>query len=75
MSKETKLVQFIIADGNEEQVKALTRALSNIKSKLPFDVEFLVTNDKVKMRDVKYLITELYQLYKKENRGKNGKKD
>jgi hypothetical protein len=64
MSKDTKLVHVAIVDGNPEQIAALRNRLGEIKKKLPFDVEFLITNDKVQLRDVKYLIDELYILYK-----------
>ena len=73
MSKETKLVQFRILDGTEEEVTLLTEALKNIKKKLPVNMEFLVTNERVELRDIKYLINELYGLYKLEKG--DGEKD
>ena len=77
ISKETKLVQFRILDGTEEEVTLLTEALKNIKKKLPINIEFLVTNDRVELRDIKYLINELYTLYKLEKGDdeKNAKKN
>ena len=73
MSKETKLVQFRILDGTEEEVALLAKALKTIKKKLPINMEFLVTNDRVELRDIKYLINELYTLYKLEKG--DGEKD
>ena len=77
MSKETKLVQFRILDGTEEEVTLLTEALKNIKKKLPVNMEFLVTNERVELRDIKYHINELYALYKLEKGDdeKNAKKN
>ena len=74
MSKETKLVQFRILDGTEEEVTLLSEALKDMKKKLPINIEFLVTNDRVELRDVKYLINELYALYKLEKGDENESK-
>ena len=63
-AKEVKLVHFTVVDGSEEQVKALTIAVNDIKEKLPFKLEFLVTNDRIELHSVKYLLDELYKLYK-----------
>jgi len=68
MAKDTKLVHFAIADGTPEQVRALADELGKVSEVLPFDVEFIVTNDKIVMRDVKTLIDELYTLYKQEKK-------
>lgn len=65
MKKETKIVHVQIVDGEPAQLKALRDNLKILKKKLDFNIEFLITNDKIKMRDVKYLLKELYSLYKK----------
>ena len=64
MSKDTKLVHFTITNGTTDEIKALSIALKNIKDNINFDMEFLVTNQRVELHDVKYLIKELYKLYK-----------
>jgi len=64
MSKDTKLVHVMIVDGEPAQLKALSENLKTLKKKLDFDVEFMVTNDKIKFRDVKWMIDELFKLYK-----------
>ena len=64
MSKETKIVQVVVVDGEPHQLKAISDNLRIIKEKLDFNVEFMVTNDKIKFRDVKWMIDELYKLYK-----------
>ena len=62
--KDTKLIHVMIVDGEPTQLRALTDMLNKIKGKLDFDAEFFVTNDKIKFRDVKWMIDELYVLYK-----------
>ena len=64
MSKKTKLIHFTIADGTPDEIKALTIAVKGVENKLPFDIKFIVTDNRVEMHSVKYLITELYKLYK-----------
>jgi hypothetical protein len=66
MARDTKIIQVAIVDGNIEDIKALRDALEKLKESLPYDVEFLVTNDSIQLRDIKYLIDSLYILYKKE---------
>jgi len=64
MAKDTKLVHIKIIDGDEKQIMQLLEALKPLKKKLPFDIEFLATNGTVELTDVKYMIDELYKLYK-----------
>jgi hypothetical protein len=81
MGKDTKIVHVAVLDGEPEMIRALGTHLGKMKEENNLDVEFLITNDKVQLRDVKFLIDELYILYKKnkeviekiENKGKNEK--
>jgi len=73
MTKDTKIIHVQVVEGTQEQIGVLGKALKELKDKLPFDVEFMVTNDAIQLRDVKYLIDELYTLYKQVNEGKNDK--
>jgi len=76
MGKDTKIVHVSIVDGELPMIRALGEHLGKMKKDNNLDIEFLITNDKVQVRDVKFLIDELYVLYKKlasENIGK-GKK-
>jgi len=66
MAKDTKIVQVLIVDASVNDLKAMKDALDKLKEKLPYDVEFLITNQEVQLRDVKYLLDSLYTLYKKE---------
>ena len=66
MGKDTKIVHAQMINGNKEDIKNLGMALNELTKQLDMDVEFLVTNDQVQIRDVKYLIDELYALYKRE---------
>ena len=74
MAKDTHLVHFTIIDGNKKDLKSLGEELAKIKKKLTFDMEFLVTNDRIELHDVKFLINELYVLYKKAKKLKEIKK-
>ena len=62
---ETRLVHFVIVDGKQSEIEALVFRLKEIKKNLPFNMEFLVTNDRIQIQDIRALITELYILYKK----------
>jgi len=66
MSKDTKLlyVQIIADKTTPDDIKAVSDMFAKVKEKLPFDIEFIISNDQVQLRDVKYLMTELYKLYK-----------
>jgi len=64
MAKDTKIVQIVVVDGEPEQLVALRDELNKVKKKLDFNVEFLITNDKIRFQDVKTMIKELYTLYR-----------
>ena len=65
MGKDTKIVHVTVVDGEQKMIIALAEHLGQLKKDKELDVEFLITNDKIQLRDVKYLIDELYVLYKK----------
>ena len=62
--KIPKLVHFTVVVGTEEEIKALGTVLGEMKQKLPFEIEFLVTNDRIQLTDLKFLLAELIKLYK-----------
>jgi hypothetical protein len=64
MEDDVKILHITVVDGTYEQIEALTTELKKIKEKLPYKVEFLVTNEKVQLESVKYLLEELIKLYK-----------
>lgn len=64
MGKDTKIVHVAVVDGEPEMIKALAVHLTKMKEENELDIEFLITNDKVQLRDAKYLLDELYHLYK-----------
>ena len=68
MGKKTKLVHFTVIDGNREEIMELSKALNNIKDRLSIDVEFLVTNDRMKLYDMQELLLMFSRLYKQENK-------
>jgi len=62
--RDTKIIQVVVVDGEPKQLVALRDELNKIKSKLDFNAEFLITNDKIRFQSVKTMIKELYNLYK-----------
>lgn len=62
--EDVKLIHVTVMDGNVEQIGALRDALDKIKKKLPYKVEFFISNDKIELKDIKFLIEDLYKLYK-----------
>lgn len=62
---EKKLVHVAIVDGTKEQIKELIEHLNILKKSANLDYEFLVTNDTIKVRDVRWLLEELYLLMKR----------
>ena len=66
MAKDTKIIHFTIVDGTVEEVQELKKVLATIKDKLSYDIEFLITNDKVESMSVTNLIKSLTELYKRE---------
>jgi len=67
-AKDTKLVYFRIVGANAQDIKAFSDNVAKIKKHLPYDVEFLVGNENIELHSVKYLIRELYQIYKLEKK-------
>jgi hypothetical protein len=61
--KETKIVHVKVFDALNSDVIQLSKGLNELKKKLDFNVEFILTNDKIEIHDIKYLIKELYDLY------------
>jgi len=64
MGTDTKIIHVQVIDGEPTQLKVLSEHLTKLKNKLPFDVEFLITNNSIELRDIKFLIDELIKLYK-----------
>ena len=63
--KGTRIVHVKIFDATQEDMEIFKPGISSLKDKLPFDTEFVVTNDKIEVQDIKHLIKELYDLYNK----------
>ena len=68
MVKKTKIVQVRIFDASQADVESMVKALDSVKNSFGLDYEFLVTNEQIEMRDLKHLINELYELYKKDKK-------
>lgn len=65
MTKTKKLCYFQIIDGTKIEIEQLSKALNSLKSSLELDLEFLITNERIELKDTKFLIEELYKLYQK----------
>lgn len=72
MSKEVKIVHVQVIDGDENDIKVVGETLKKFKEQLQdsigYDIEFLISNDRVEIRDVRSLIKELMVLYKKQQK-------
>ena len=70
MSKTTRLVHFTVIDGTTSEVEQLKKVLGELKEKLDYDIEFLITNDKIESMSVETLLSQLIKLYKKDEKVK-----
>ena len=52
MVKETKIVHVQIADASESDIKQMSKILNSLKDKLTYDIEFIITNEKLEIHDV-----------------------
>ena len=64
---------MINASGDD--IAKFATALGELKQNIDMDIEFVVTNDQIQLRDVKYLIKELYELYRREEKITEAKKN
>ena len=64
MGKKTKILHISVVDATEKDIKQLRDALKDLKEKLPYDIEFLITNDKIKLQDLSHLLSEFIKLYR-----------
>jgi len=68
MKDKTKILHIKVMDGTKEDIASLRKSLiefkENIKNKLPYDIEFLITNQIIELTDINNLIIELYKLKK-----------
>ena len=63
-SEDVKVIHVKIVGGNQADIYEIGMAMSELKKKLPYRLEAIVTNDKVELQDVDTLIKELYKLKK-----------
>lgn len=62
--EKVKLIHVTIMTDDMNTVMQLKEQLKKIQERMP-DIEFLITNDKIQLTDIKHLINELYLLYKR----------
>lgn len=63
--KQIRLVHFTIVDGSVEDIKNLGDALNEAIQKYNLPFQALVTNQRIELTDTKFLLDNLYTLYKK----------
>jgi len=61
---DCKILHVQIVDGTQADIYEIGEAMKEFKKSLPFRMEALITNDKVKLQDVDTLIKELVALKK-----------
>ena len=67
----TKIIHVKVTDGSEQDIRTITEYLKDLTSKNSLDYEFIITNEKIEVQDIKHLIKYLYELYKKDKGDKN----
>lgn len=70
MAKDTRIIHFTIIDGSDAEIKELKEHLMKFKDKLSYELEFLITNDKVESHSVETLLKSLMELYKRDKKAK-----
>jgi hypothetical protein len=70
MSRETRLIHFTIIDGTIDEIKELKQQLSKIGKKLSYDLEFIITNDKIESIPLERMLKSLMDLYKQKKKVK-----
>ena len=63
-SSDCKMIHVKVIGGGQADIYEIGKAMQEFKSKLPFRLEAIITNDKVELRDVNDLINELLKLKK-----------
>ena len=61
---DTRLIQIQIIDAQPGDIPVIREALSELKEKLPFKLEGIITSDKIQLRDLDFLLKEFYELKK-----------
>jgi len=63
-SSSPKLIHCKVIGGTQADIYDIGIAMREFTKKAPFKIEAIVTNDKVELRDVDFLLKELYTLKK-----------
>ena len=61
---DVRVIHVQVIGGTQADIYEIGKAMQELKSKLPYRLEAIVTNDKVTLRDVDTLIIELTKLQK-----------
>jgi hypothetical protein len=63
-TEPVKVIHVKVVGGNSADIYEIGNALKKFKAQLPFKLEFIITDDRVELRDVDLLVKELYKLKK-----------
>jgi len=69
-SPDAKLVHIKVIGGSQADIYEIGQAFKEFKTKLPFKLEAIITNDRIVLQDVDSLITELEKLRRQINQDK-----
>lgn len=61
---ECKLIHIKVVGGTQADIYDIGKAMQELKKKLPYRLEAIVSNDRVELRDVNNLMRELWKLKK-----------
>jgi len=62
--EDVKIIHVKVVGGGQADIYRIGEALKTFKEKLPFKLEFIITNDHVELQDVGTLLKGLYSLKK-----------
>ena len=61
---DVKLIHVKVVGGSQADIYKIGESLKEFKKKLPYRLEFILTDDNVELQDVGALLKELYKLKK-----------
>ena len=63
-SNSCKIIHVKVIDGSPADIYEIRNVMAELKKKLPFRLEAIVSDDKIVLQDVDKLLKELYKLKK-----------
>ena len=62
--EKVRVIHVKILGGTQADVYEIGQSMKKFTKKLPYRLEAIITNDRVELRDVDFLLKELYHLKK-----------